>query len=148
MAISISDKNPRLDEKITVSVAPGDLGSGKPLVDPGGGWVDWGDGSSRSNFPKLQNGTYEHSYSKTGSFPVTVSATGQFKWNADDGSCSFYCTAKKADTVTVGVKVLSQEDMKKLLESAHTPDSADLLQRMQNKETVKSGNQKVQNKQQ
>ena len=133
MSVGVSNRNPKIGEKVNVTVSPGDLGSGKPQVDSGGGFVDWGDGQ-RSNFPKLQDGLYEHSYSKAGSYVIKTSATGQFKWNADDGSCSFYCTAQKNDGVTVGVNVLSKDDMVKLLEKQPSAKTAILLQKLKSKE--------------
>jgi hypothetical protein len=116
MSVSLSTRDLNLDDKLTVSVGAGDLGSGKPLVDPGGGSVDWGDGTT-SSFPKLGDGSYGHTYAKEGAYSLTVKEIGQFKWNADDGSCSFYCRGEKHDSVVVKPKSLSVKQMTALLKA-------------------------------
>ena len=119
LGIDLSSTDLKLDENLTVTVKAGDLGSGKPLVDPGGGQIDWGDGN-KSPFPKLGDGTYQHAYSKPGAYSVEVRETGQFKWNADDGSCSYYCTAVKTGGVVVR-KALSTEQITALLRADKSP---------------------------
>ena len=76
------------------------MGSGKPAVDAGGGAVDWGDGNKIGI--AFGSGTYTHVYSKPGNYVVTASQGRQFKWNADDGSCSFICRAQT--NVALGVR--------------------------------------------
>jgi len=125
MSVSVSKKELNLDDKLTVSVGVGDLGSGKPLVDPGGGSVDWGDGAT-SPFAKLADGSYQHTYSKPGSYSLTIKEIGQFKWNADDGSCSFYCRAEKHDSVVV-TKSLTVEQIMALLRADKSPDAKEDL---------------------
>jgi hypothetical protein len=117
MSVNLSAKELNLDDTLTVSVGTGDLGSGKPLVDPGGGSVDWGDGTNPSAFPKLENGSYNHKYAREGPHSLTVKETGQFKWSADDGSCSYYCRAEKHESVVVRPKSLTTEQLTSLLKA-------------------------------
>jgi len=116
MSVSVSKSDLNLNDTLIVSVGVGDLGSGKPLVDPGGGSVDWGDGKT-STFPKLTDGSYSHTYAKEGAYSLTIKEIGQFKWNADDGSCSFYCRAEKHESVVVKAKSLTTEQITALLKA-------------------------------
>jgi hypothetical protein len=97
--VQISKNQFAVGEVVTASVQLGDLGSGKPTVDAGGGAVDWGDGTKTPT--PYGNGNYQHSYAKPGNYNVSASQGRQFKWDANDGSCSYVCRASATTSVNV-----------------------------------------------
>jgi hypothetical protein len=124
MTVSVSKNDLTLGEPVTASVGVGDLSSGKPLADPahdpGGVSVDWGDKSTAGS-PKLEDFSFEHVYTKPGTYTVVLKEGGQFKWHSDRDSCSFVCRAERKDTIVVR-KALSAEQLTKLLEQDKSPE--------------------------
>jgi len=100
-SLQISPSSVVVGDIVTIVVHLGDLSSGKPPTDdPGGAVIEWGDSTPRTGEP-YGNGTYTHVYRQAGTYAVTVHQGRDFKWNADDGSCSFKCTADATSSVVV-----------------------------------------------
>lgn len=103
LKVSASKTTIAVNEQVSIALNSGNLGSVDghyhTVVNPPGGFVDWGDDSGMSG----GGGTFTlaHKYKKPGTYTVRAFIQGEYHWSANDGSCSYECHAANKIVITV-----------------------------------------------
>lgn len=104
VAVSAASTPAHVNEAVTVSFTVknqvGNVDGKFHTIIDSGGEIDWGD-SEKTGVNKPDSITLQHTYKKTGTYTIKARIGGQFKWNAEGGSCSYNCQARGEASIRI-----------------------------------------------